>query len=275
LSPVATLPGGATVSPDPVVTLLIDPTGKARVRVNYDERYPLNVNKTVASVRYDAVTNVVCGSVFLEDDREWDGNFTIKSRQKGPDGVDGAPGDPAMKIVECELDSSSVIATCPIINVRLDCTQRTLYTFCSDIGAQVCVDQVRFPDVAGALSDKTALKAVFAAAQMVASECKQIHRYEVELEDDDPGELALHHWDPQPGCVVKRHFNRHKFEWVPQTDVGTCVDPASVWYDPDLAARPAIYPWMLETGAEPATEECCQEDFFYCPNIQYSTGSAQ
>jgi hypothetical protein len=106
---------------------------------------------------------------------------------------------------------------------------------------------------------------VFASAQMTLEECKYVNRYEVSLENDDLPELDLVHWDPQPGCVTQRHYNRHEFNWIPDTDIPAC-DATIKWFAPE-EMRPGKYPWQIvvEYAKE---DECCQDDFFWCPNVQ-------
>jgi hypothetical protein len=131
----------------------------------------------------------------------------------------------------------------------------------------ICVEQVKLPANAGSVSDKDALHALFAAAQIVMDDCKLVYRYQVVLPEDDYPDLIMYHWDPQPGCVTRRHYDRHNFNWIKNTDIPACGDIAK-WYDPNLVARPGKYPWAIQRGKPPEKDNCCEEDWFYCPNIQ-------
>jgi hypothetical protein len=266
LSRVQALPLGSQVADFPVVTVLVDPLGVTKPRVSSDPQHAVDVNKTLNSIKYDPNTGVVCGSIYLLN-QPWAGVWCVKSRQRGPDGGQGPAGDAKIKIVECQLDNSSIIATCPLVNVRVECETRTILTLCSDIINLICVERVRLPANAGSVSDKDALHALFAAAQIVMDDCKLVYRYQIILPDDEFEDLIFPHWDPQPGCVTRRHYDRHNFNWIKDTDISACDDLAR-WYDPDLVARPGKYPWSVHRGAPPTEDPCCAEDWFYCPNIQ-------
>jgi hypothetical protein len=127
-----------------------------------------------------------------------------------------------------------------------------------------CVQNLQLLPTSAAVTTGNSLKAVFASAQMTLDDCKQINRFSVELPEVDVPELDLIHWDPQPGCFTQRHYQRYKFDWGPLTDKPACDIP---WFRP-TAARPAIYPHDLLIAPEPEPDECCQDDFFYCPSVQ-------
>lgn len=264
LSRVAAVPVGTVIEKAPAVTVLIDPTGVVGPRFVSQGSYQVDTVKSAKAVLYDPDTGLVCGSVYLK--ANWGGTFCVKSRQMGPDGIQGDPGASTVKLVEVTLDSTSVVATCPIISARVDVEQQAVFTVCADILSQICVEKVRMPAAAKSLSDKGALESLFAAGQMVLDECKLIYRYRASLAEDDGGDLALAYWEPQGGCVSRRNFNRHKFDWKALTSFPACDTVR--WYDASGNARTATYPWQVITAQPPDKDECCQEDFFYCPNIQ-------
>ncbi len=266
LSDVYVFPLGAEVATSPLITIEIDPLGVDAPTVVTDGSINIDVDRTIQSISFDQTTNLVCGSIYSTS-RPWQEPLCVKSRQKGPDGARGVSASPIIRVSSCELDNSNIIATCPIINVRMGCDQNTLYTICADLTESICVESVKFTGSAGTLSDKTALEAVFASAQMILDDCKIIHRYQPVLKTDEIDGPQLYHWDPQPGCVTKRHYNRHNFNWVPETNIPACNDLAT-WYDPDLLAKSGKYPHEFRIDPSPKKDECCQEDWFYCPNIQ-------
>jgi len=266
LSKVAIITGGAVVESSPSVTIEVSPVDPTDITIISD----LDVDEaaTKASIQYDLTTNIICGSVFLNGFNWADvsNDWCVKSRQKGPDGLTGDPGECYLRIVECTIDDTNVTVSCPIINARLDCDLDIIYTICADLLEELCVDKISLLPNSNTLSDATTLKSVFASAQMTLEECKYVNRYEVELESDESPELELVHWDPQPGCVTQRHYAKHEFRWIPSTDVEACSDGA-VWYGLD-ASRPGIYPWDLIIGGEPEEDECCEDSWFWCPNVQ-------
>jgi len=267
LSRVLVLPTGASVSEQPSVTILIDPLSVLPIRITNSNDILIDVEKSASTIIYNRDTNIVSGSLFLQSG-VWDDLWCVKSRQKGPDGKPGSAGESTIKIVECQLDSTNIVATCPIVNVRLDCNQSTILTMCSDVVSDVCVQKVRIPQSTLPVSDKSALDAVFASAQMIVDDCKRIYRYKVVLGDDELDDLNLPHWDPQPGCLTKRHYNRHNFDWMSKTNVAACTDPLAKWYDPNMIPRSGAYPHQIIVAPSPLKDECSQDDFFYCPNVQ-------
>jgi len=256
----------------PIVTVDISPVDPEDITIASD--LPIDEVSTLNTIKFDPETGITCGSIFLEPGNNWEDIadlFCVKCRQRGPDGIRGLPGDCMVQIVECTIDSSNITASCPMINARMDCDQDTIYSLCADVLEEVCVSLVSLLPDSDTLANTSVLDSVFAAAQVILDECKYINRYEVELKEDEIPELELVHWDPQPGCFTKRHYDRHKFDWVPETDIPPC-DVLGTWYSPD-DARPGKYPWDLVKALEPDDAECCEEDFFYC-NVQVGSPSA-
>jgi hypothetical protein len=244
------------VSPDDPTDVTLDTT------LDVDEANTLN------SVNYNDDTGVVSGSIFLASGN-WEDvspEWCVKSRQKGPDGEDGIPGEPLIRVTECLIGDENIAATCPIINVRIDCDEQILYTMCTDLLEDYAVGKVALVEDSNLLSDSTVLDSVYAAAQMTLEESKRISRYEVQLKQDDAPELELYHWDPQPGCFTRRHYDRHKFNWIPNTDIPAC-DTLATWYGPE-SVRPGLYPHSIEMAPQPEQDECCEDNWFYCPNVQ-------
>lgn len=267
LSDVAVFPSGAVVDSVPSATVEISPVEPFDVSVFGS--LPVDEVRTRRSVRFDPETNIVCGSVYLLAGNRWadfSDEWCVKSRQKGPDGVKGDSGQPYLRLVECTLDDTNLTAVCPIVNVRLDCDLDVIYTLCTDLLEEACVGLIRLLPSSDVLSDTSALKSVFAAAEMTLDECKRVDRFQIRLESDEVPELELVHWDPQPGCLTRRNYDRHEFNWMPLTDVPACESGAT-WFGPS-AVRPGQYPWEIVFAPEPESDPCCQDDFFWCPNVQ-------
>jgi hypothetical protein len=270
LSEVAVYPNNTVIASTPSITIEINPSDPTQITIDTNIAVAVDQVRTANSIQFDLETNIVCGSIFLEPGSQWadldvDG-WCIKSRQKGPNGLKGEPGECRVKIVECIIDDTNIRATCPIINTRLDCDRDIIYTLCSDLLTEICVDKVSLLPDSAILANTNTIKSVFAAAEMTLEECKRINRYEVDLELDEIPELDLLHWDPQPGCVTTRHYDRHKFNWIPDTDIPAC-DSTAAWFGPE-GARPGLYPYDVHTRAEAPENDCCQDDFFYCEAVQ-------
>lgn len=249
---------------EPSITIEIDVLDPTDITI-VNTSLIIDTEKTLESISFDPETNIVCGSVFLAD-ANWDESWCVRSWQKGPDGFKGASGNCEIKIVECLVDDTNYLATCPIVNVRMDCERNVLYKLCSGLIDESCVSNVQLLPDAGTLTTSSPLDSVYASAQMTLDECKHINRYAIDLEEDDIPELDLVHWDPQPGCFTQRHYNRYKFDWIPETDIPACATAAK-WYSA-TAVRPGQYPWEIVTAPRPPRDECCADEYFYCPNVQ-------
>ena len=279
LSDVLILPVGITTSTNPIVTVLIDPIGIKSPRIINNSNYQIDNAATLATIKFDKLTNIVSGSIILSSST-WDDQICVKSRQCGPDGPPGDSGEPAITIVTNELDNTNIIATCPIINVRLDQNDNTIYSTCAPITDTICVNSVKLARSGGILSNGDAFTARFASVVPTIDSCKKIGSYVTILPEDievpskklqvdsvEELDLTLYHWKPLSGCVTKRHFNRHNFNWLKIVNTEACGDK-NKWYDSELNPRSGKYPHAIQRGASPASDPCVQEDFFYCPNIQ-------
>lgn len=269
LSDVLVFPDGTIVSESPIITILVDPIGVQPHRIINDSEYDINIDATIDSINFDVNTNIVSGTIVIDND--WPDELCFKSCQRGLDGVTGDNGESTIKIVKSTIDNSNVISTCPIINARFDIDDNVIYTLCSDITNIICVNNVKLHNKSGIISDDNAIDATFASAIPTIDSCKSISSYVVELPPNttDDLELELYHWKPQPGCVTKRHFNRHNFNWFKLVNTESCVD-GRIWYDDDMQVREPKYPYEIERSNSPESDPCVQEDFFYCPNIQLS-----
>jgi hypothetical protein len=259
-------PAFQSIDSQPLVVLDISPINPSEKSLTFNSILPIDTDRTLASITYDQELKTVCGSIFLLPGSLWDvsKSYYLKSRQRGPDGIKGEPAECRIRIIECSIDDSNILADCPIVNIRLDCDEDTIYTICSNLIEEFCVEFLTIDPGSAAITTGNSLKAVFGSAQMSLAACKQINRFEITLPETDIPELDLVHWEPQPGCFTRRHYNRYKFDWVPLTNKPACDIK---WFSP-TTARPGKYPHELLIAPPPPEDECCQDDFFYCPNVQ-------
>lgn len=219
--------------------------------------------RTLGTIRFDKNTNIVCGSIFLAKGKWEQNNWTVRSRQRGPDGLPGLDGSSTLTIETSIIDNSNMEASCPIVNVRYDASRETLYTFCSTLASDVCVSRIGVLGGMSSLTKGPILDSKFAAAQMILDECKYINVYTPEIQSYDVPILSFDSWEPQSGCVTQRHFDRHKFDWISAIK-GTACSPYGVYNN----LSSSTFPYKIITAAVPPEDECCQEDWFYCPNVQ-------
>lgn len=234
-----------------------------RVTVTNNPGIPLDVQATADTIQYDTSTGVICGS-FILGSETWDdqaANWCIRASQRGLDGEKGEPGNCYIDIKECFIDDTNIVASCPIINARIDCDEDVVYTQCAELLVDdICAENISL--IAG-VDDLTgsAIESTYAAAEMTLDECKSIYSKNIEIETPDLPELDLLAWEPQPGCVTQRHFDRHKFDWIPTTADG------DTWCD-FSGEQPSLYPGEIQTQSQPEQDNCCEDDWFWCPSVQ-------
>lgn len=267
LNKVLLLSSDQVVSTDPSVTILINPVDTNKISISHTG-LAIDEEKTKNSIKFDPETNLVCGSIYLLN-TTWDNNWCIKSMQRGPDGLPGDDGVCTIKVVECMVDDTNILATCPIVNVRPDCESEILYTMCADLIDEFCADKIRLIANSVVLTNINALQNRFAAVEITLNECKWIDSYKpelIELTEFETPELDFAHWEPQDGCTKRRNYERHNFNWVPLTDVA--VDCNSNSLSAQLTPANKKYPYDIIIAPSPIDDGDCQDEFFYCPNVQ-------
>jgi hypothetical protein len=263
----------STIAEEPDITILIDPKNNVPPTVTVrTEEFEIDEERTFAALKYDMDIGVLSGTVYLKK-KTWKefGKWCIKSRQSGPTGPDGEDGLCTLDIKEVSIDPRNIFTLCPIVNVRYDNNKDILYTLCSDIGTVSCADKIILTADSSDTTNENAVKSRFAAVIRSIDDCKNVTEYKVSFEEDDIPELTFSHWDPQPGCQTSRHYDRHKFDWFVDAE-GRAKEGQNIpqWYGIDgdeVNCLTADYPNKIITASKPE-EQCCTEDFFYCPNIQ-------
>jgi hypothetical protein len=106
-------------------------------------------------------------------------------------------------------------------------------------------------------------KGRFIAVERIVDPNKRIVLYNNDLDEVEVESPNFINWVPPDGCQTKRSFSNYEFDWVPETDRGTCYTDAK-WYGPE-GVREAKYPHEILLPKEPETENCCQDEFFIFP----------
>jgi len=266
LSPVRDLGTGEAMADVPSAVIEFDyddPTADTTIisssLTNFD------TTRTRLSLTYDPQTAIATGTLFLLPGSTWDsldGDWCVRVRQKGPKGPRGQDGSCRMELVDCDITGSEITALCPIVHVRLDCERDTIYWLCAPLAEDLCVDTLALDPNSPILTDKNAMDSLFASVETTLDSCKPIGTFRVPKKEYDVPRLDLATWDPVPGCVTNRHYDRHSFNWIPNTVNPACNNIVR-WYDLDNAL-PTRYPWPIITPERPDSDPCCQDDFFYC-----------
>jgi len=247
----------------PAVTIDIDPITREVVSIKGSSQVAIDQKRTLDSIKFDSSTNIVCGSIFIASGKWQPNQWTVRSRQRGPDGDVGDDGEARITIETNSIDNSNVEAVCPIVNVRYDQNRQVIHTLCNNLSSEVCVGKISVLSGMGTLASGPILSSKFAAVQMILDECKYVNLFKPELQPYTLPSLELDAWEPQPGCVTQRHYDRHKFDWFTKVK-GSACSPFGVYNEYD----PTKFPYNVITAGTPPEDECCQEDWFYCPNVQ-------
>ncbi len=224
----------------------------------------ININETISSFRYE--NNILYGTIVIEGlwssyGTEW----CLRSRQRGPKGPKGDPGLCRLNAVTTVLDNTNFLPNCPIVNLRHDNVKNTLYWKCNSLANDICTSSIVLVNDAATLNDRTVMDSEFVSAQMTLNGCKHLQRHKPSIPSYSIPELQFVNWEPQADCVLKRHFDKYSFDWQSKLATSAC-NPDVKWYSAtDLRAPTYPYPQL---PTEPSTDTCCEDTFFYCPNVQ-------
>jgi len=190
--------------------------------------------------------DVLTGSIEAEND--WVGIWRVKARQTGPDGRVGSDGESFVGIVE-EL-VNNVESNQTITGLRNN-GYSIHFTTNYDIG-DLPVPHLR-PHNLNTLSYENQWRlltwAQYSAVEPTVSQSKSIWKWQFGQSEYDISELLLPNWIPDSTCMKPNYEdfkpNRVDFEWW-DNDSGIG----------NIIKQDAVMP-----------HRCCQEDFFFCPNL--------
>ncbi len=184
---------------------------------------------------------------------DWGDDWVLKVRQFGPQGRMGRDGDPFLQLREFSTGLVARQAMGGLAASNFD-----LFFVRTPIRSEnFAVDSLTpaggTPQFLDEVIDLEALQpSLFAAASATLDSCKRIHRYQFSPNLVDFDSLNLAVWTPDPSCLKKDQEpltpSGNRFQWFKDVDEEDC----------DL---PKI------ATAEPLPKNCCQEDFFFCPNL--------
>lgn len=224
----------------------------------------INENETISSFRYE--NNILYGTIVISSQWINYGNeWCLRSRQRGPKGPKGDPGLCRLEAIHTTLDNSNFLPNCPLVNLRHDSVKNTLYWKCNSIANDICTSSIVLANNAATLNDRSVMKSEFVSAQMTLNDCKHLQRHTPSIPSYNIPELQLVNWEPQSDCVFKRHFDKYSFDWQSKLATSAC-NPDVKWYSA-TDIRPPTYPYP-QLPTEPTTDTCCEDTFFYCPNVQ-------
>lgn len=199
----------------------------------------IDIEETSLDITYG--NNVVKGSIkFLSDIPN---GLYYKARQQGPKGKKGKDGTGFIELVEQIYGDSFVQSTEAIVAIRKSGVSNNI-TF---------TKKTLFPkNVVASLTGVTSLpigkltEAEYLGLQVTTDDCKDIGIYKFNEPKLDIPDLNLPSWTPACNCTDVFRYNIQRFDW-------------------QLSVAGGIPFNIIQEGPPP--EDCCQEDFYFCPNL--------
>jgi hypothetical protein len=216
----------------------LQPTEGVKVAIVDDT---IDVVETEMVLSYDPTTLEFKGTIPVvgADISGW----RYKARQRGRKGDTGEPGKPFFELVEQTLDDPALRSSEAIVSARKAVVTDDIIVLRADLFSDVPVSNL------GALdgdSIRDLEDVSFAAAKVTIREAKDIGFFKFEADPYTTPPLDLPQWTPTSDCVQARRWGQYKFDWFNKTD--------------------PKYLFTIFTTPKPP-EQCCQEDFFFCPNV--------
>lgn len=213
------------------------------------------------------------------------GSWTYKVSQKGRNGERGDPGYDFWQLVGKDFVDDNLRATKAIVSLRQG-GDSTFYYWSEDLFKKVCVSRVgspvanvcditslnpfgkptNLPTIGDKRRDGSVVwdRVTFVSVEQTINECKDIQTYKYNPLDLDIEQLILPSWVPTTACYTPRLWSRSGFKWWLTATSGSKEDVD--WVDCFGNAKEPTYPWEVITPKQP-DEACCQQDFFWCPNV--------
>lgn len=224
--------------------------GTEFIEIWYKDGESTVISTTRELVSYDLSIDGEDFSATVVSATPWGTGWTAKARQRGPKGPSGDDGISYIVINESAL--YGVVSTECVVSLRKAGDANMFYVRqgLSDLavahirpygGVQVDTCNVMVSTVqaaSGTTNDK------FVAAEPAIDSNKQLRRWEFSPKDYEVISLKLPEWIPDPSCI-----NGVDYEWYEQFYHTADQVPVDFNRAPNLPER------------------CCQEDFYFCPNL--------
>lgn len=201
------------------------------------------VEETPFETSYDATSKVFSGSLVVSQGGEDIGTWRYKVRQQGPKGPKGADGNAFLEVVTNLLEDPSIRSTEAIVSLRRGTVDGDIIIFNNTLFDQVPVSNIAAVSgqpISNISEDE------FVAVNVTIDEAKDIGFYKFAPKAFVVPPLDIPLWTPTADCVQTRRWAQYRFDWFNKTE-------------PD-------YLYSILLNPRPP-EQCCQEDFFFCPNV--------
>jgi len=245
-----------TLIPATLLEIDINPTTNEITIINNG----INADLTKSTITFDKSIGLLRFNIHAE----WPNNIIFKARQRGPTGERGPIPNNYLILKNCEFPNNANVRPNNVLtHFRPDCEQNTLFVNYTRLDSQDAFAKITTDITISLATTNPVIDGNYVAVEKIAGNLKKttiLTKKLNELSIDDP---ILQNWSPQPGCVTKRRYDDHSFDWITKTDIPSC-DNELTWFGPE-GARPGKYPYEIVKGEEPEKDNCCQDDFFYFP----------
>jgi len=201
----------------------------------------LNVEVTTFESDYESTSKRFFGSITIEgsDLAGW----RYKARQRGAKGDQGSAGSGFVEVIEQILEDPSVRSTQAVVSLRKAAANDDIVIFENALFEEVPVANL------AAINGDTVDNIItneFVGAKFSISDARDIGFFKFAPKEYVVPPLEIPLWTPTGDCVQARRWSQYRFNWFTQTDPN--------------------YLFSIITTPKPP-EQCCQEDFFFCPNV--------
>jgi len=218
----------------------IEPNESIVIAINDDT---IDIEESSLELSYEPTTKLFSGSIKILEGGEDIDTWHYKARQRGSKGEQGDSGKPFFDIVTQLLDDTSVQSQEAMIAMRKAIASDNIVILNNSLFDTIPASKLAAFDgdsIVDIAEDK------FVSAKVTIREAKKIETFQFVPPDLEIPPLELPLWTPTKDCVQSKRWTQYRFDWFDR------VEPKYLWH-------------IIPTPKPP--EQCCQEDFFFCPNL--------
>lgn len=210
----------------------------------------LDIEETSLEASYDVTSERLRASIKFTAGADDIDELLFKARQKGPEGRIGVDGLSILQIVNLPIADPAILAKEVAVSIRRTEPDGDISVLKQQPTEEVCVSKLKLSEElqVGPLNELN-----IAAVEVTIRDCKTIGRFKFDADVETPP-LILPQWTPLKDCRESSFFFMYNFEWWKRTD--------------------PRYLFTILPDPIPA-ERCCQDDFFFCPNVSDGPCSVQ